>query len=148
MQGSCSHAQHFTCPAYHKNLFTEASIVYRAKKTLKEALTSPCSNPGLSGDYCKISSYTSAPTVPVFLIYKLAFSFGSLQLRITQTYFLTRNRLKESINIWDNGFKPNRVRKYKGTSLEFVLLCVEMKRQQCSLQFIIYESFLSSSQLP
>lgn len=77
VQGSCSNAQHFTCPAYHKNPFTEASIVYRTKKTLKATPTSPCFK-SWSLSRLQVNSYTSVPTVPVFLIHRLAFSFDSL----------------------------------------------------------------------
>lgn len=67
MQGSCSNAQHFTCPAYYKDLFSEASIVHRAKKTLLKASPASPYFKSWSLSRLQISSTTNTLTVPVFL---------------------------------------------------------------------------------
>lgn len=76
-----------------KNLFTEACIVYRAKKMLKADPTSPCFK-SWSLSRLQISSYTRGPTVPVFLIYRLAFSFGSFAVKDYTDILLNKKQTK------------------------------------------------------
>lgn len=101
VQGSCSNAQHFTCPAYHKKLSSQASIVHEAKEMLKASPTTPYFK-----SWCLSTLQTSSNinilSVPVFLINR------------NTSFFLWHKVLKDYTDIFLNKKQAKRNHQYLG----------------------------------